>query len=249
MPTQLPLFAYPLVSQVSFDSAALTMKAVLAHPLRQAGTYHGIVMLGERFLAGFVVEVTEAAEAVQVNVDLAELHQLGRGTAPNEVVKRYEIKVGGWVVCHVSHGEGGYYATLRKVSQRTIWDSHQLESGDIFSMIPLRPGIYSLSNLANPNHAAVPLVVEYPDPRANERRRSRPLPIYAVCRDSGFEPSEIHLRPGQGMVLTIETRAHIHLTLQRPDDGSEELRQWYADQQAELIRRTHQRGRPRTRQA
>ena len=139
------LLAYQLYTQVDLDSGALMMKCFIAHLLREDGLYHGTVMLGERFVAGFVIEVNETAEETQATVDLSELHFGARGTAPNEVVKRFAVKTGGYVVLHVGQGDGGYHVLLRNTDddQSRPWNSQRLDDGDIFSAIPLPRLVYA----------------------------------------------------------------------------------------------------------
>ena len=231
------LFPYPLYTQDNLDSGALTMKCVIGHPLLKSGLHHGTVMLGERFVAGFVVEVSETSDETQTTIDLAELQVLGRGTAPNEVIKQFVVRTGGYMVLHVGNGEGGYHVLLRNTSikQRSLWDSQRLEAGDIFSAIPLRPGSYTLSNVAG-NMVSTRLVVTYPDPRHNTKGRLRPTPVYASFDRRNFDPERLEIYPGQGIVIATKDHARFVLTLEQPDDGSDEIRQWHAQQQAELFR-------------
>lgn len=232
------LFPYPLYTQDNLDSGALMMKCVIGHPLLEQGLHHGTVMLSERFVAGFVVEVSETADEAQTTIDLAELHHLGSGTAPNEVVKRFHVKTGGYMVMHVGQGEGGYHVLLRNTTtgQRTPWDSQRLGTGDIFSAIPLRPGSYTLSNVAGENAVTTRLVVTYPDPRQNKKGRPRPTPVYASGDTQSFEPETFELLPGQGLVIAVKGSARFVLTLEEPDEGSDEIRQWHEQQRAELFR-------------
>ena len=232
------LFPYPLYTQNDLDSGALMMKCVIGHRLREEGLHHGTVMLGERFVAGFVVEVSDTSEEAQATIDLSELHGLGRGTAPNEIVKRFEVKTGGYLVLHVGHGEGGYHVLLRNTStDQRPWNSQRLKAGDIFSAIPLRPGSYSLSNVAGENTITTTrLVVTYPDPRDNKKGRPRPQPIYATFHRQSFDPEPLEIRPGQGIVIATKDTARFMLTLEQPDDGSDEIRQWHEQQRAALFR-------------
>lgn len=232
------LFPYPLYTQNDLDSGALMMKCFIGHRLPDTGLHHGTVMLGERFLAGFVVEVSDTADEAQATIDLSELHGSGRGTAPNEVVKRFRVKTSGYLVLHVANGEGGYHVLLQNTTtnRRTSWNSQVLESGDIFSAIPLRPGAYSLSNVAGERTISTSLVVTYPDPRNNRKDRPRPAPVYASFHRRRFDPDTFTLRPGQGIVIATKDAARFTLTLEQPDDGSDEIRQWHEQQRAELFR-------------
>jgi len=238
------LFASQLYTQVDLDSGALVMKCFIAHLLREDGLYHGTVMLGERFVAGFVIKVNETAEETQATVDLSELHFGARGTAPNEVVKRFAVKTGGYVVLHVGQGDGGYHVLLRNTDddQSRPWNSQRLDDGDIFSTVPLRPGSYTLSNVASERTVATRLVVTYPDPRENTRDRPRPTPVYATFKRRRFDPEAFTVDPGQGIVIATKDTARFTLTLDQPDDGSDEIREWHEQQRAELFRMIRGRG-------
>jgi hypothetical protein len=232
-----PIFSHALWAVHDLDSGALSMKAVVAHPVAEPGRHHGTLMLGDRVVARFVVECGGGGET-QATVDLAELHRRGRAAAPNEVVAQAAVRAGGHLVLHVSHGDRGYRIVLAAPAgaRPDAWDSRTLESGDIVSMMPLRPGAYTLRNAAGENGASAPVVVAYPDPRQNARGARRPAPVYATMRAQGFDPGAFDLRPAQGLVVAVTRAARLVLTLDRPDDGSDEVRHWHAQQRALLLR-------------
>ena len=232
-----PLFPHALVARHDLDSGALTMLCVVAHVLTEAGTYHGTVMRGERFVGGFVVDVAlDDALGLQAPIDLSAVHRHVGATAPNEAVGGYRVKVGGHLVFHVRAGEGGYHVVLKRMGADAVWDSRHLGKGDIVSMIPIRPGTYRFSNTVRVDHATSSLVVSYPDPRQNRRDAPRPAPIYASCGRQGFDRDAFRVRPGQGIVIAVKSAARLVLTLETPDDGSDELRRWRATEHAELLR-------------
>jgi hypothetical protein len=234
------LFPYALVSQHDLDSGALTMKCVVAHVLTEPGTYHGIVRLDERFVGGFIADVTlDDTLGSQAPINLSALHRHAGATAPNEVVRRYRLKAGGSIVLHVGDGEGGYHVVLRGGTGgigAAVWDSRYLGEGDSVSMIPIRPGTYRLGNTVSTEASTSSLVVSYPDPRQNRREAPRPAPTHATFDRRGFDCDAFHLRPGQGIVIAVKSAARFVLTLETPDDGPEDLRRWRALERAELLR-------------
>jgi hypothetical protein len=233
-----PLLSHALWAVHDLDSGALSMKAVVAHPLAAPGRHHGTVMLRGRFVGGFAVECGGSAAGAQATVDLADLHRRGRASAPNEVVVNAAVRAGGHLVLHVGDGDGGYHVVLAAPAgaRRNGWDSRALESGDVVSMMPLRPGAYTLRNTAVENAASARVVVAYPDPRQNTRDTPRPAPVYASVRAQGFDRGAFELRPAQGLVVAVACAARLVLTLDRPDDGSDEVRRWHEQERARLLR-------------
>jgi hypothetical protein len=226
----------PLHTQHDLDSGSLTMKSVVAHPMVEPGVYRGTFAIGDRSVSTFLIEVSDSDDPLQVMIDAHELQLLARNAPPDGIARRVRIRKGGFLVLHVTAGEGGHHATLIGSETRGGWDSRRLERGDIFSAIPLRPGMYTLANSLDQRSPAAAVTVIYPDPRHVSHDLARSRPLYLHYDRHGFSVRTIELQPGQGIVITVKELARFNLTLQRPDDGPPDLARWREEQHALLMR-------------
>jgi hypothetical protein len=228
---------YPLYTQHDLDSGALTMKCVVAHPMVERGAYRGTLAIGDDPRATFLVEVSSPEDSPQAMIDAHELQLLARHAPPDGIAKRVRVRQGGFVVLHVSAGEGGHHVTFQGAdSGREDWDSRRLEQGDIFSAVPLRPGTYSLANRLAERSPATSVTVSYPDPRQVSSDSARARPRYLHYDRQGFSQGAVELQPGQGLVITVREAARFTLTLTRPDHGPADLASWREEQRALLMR-------------
>jgi hypothetical protein len=202
----------------------------------EPGVYRGTLAIGDRTVSTFLVEVNVSDDSAQAMIDAHELQFLARNAPPDGIAKRVRIRKGGFLVLHVSAGEGGHHATLAGSEARGGWDSRRLERGDIFSAIPLRPGMYALGNSLDQRNPASAVTVIYPDPRHVSHDLARSRPLYLHYDRRGFSLPTLELQPGQGIVITVKEPARFNLTLQRPDDGPPDLARWREEQHTLLMR-------------
>jgi hypothetical protein len=236
-------FNYTLFKQSDLDSAALTQLGQIIHPFAHPGAYRGTVWLGEEPVADFRLRVNDDAQAESdpVYVDLYGLHRRALTSRADESADTLEIGAGGYACFYLSWGEGGYAVTVEgaarpehkggAVADRPAegdFDSRRLGAGDIFVATPLRPGSYQLVNREGDSTCSV--IVRYPDPR-QQRDPTATRPGEVACRDGGFVPEALSLLPAQGIIVRLETPAHLRLALKHPDHGPEDLRQLRARRQ------------------
>lgn len=208
-----------LFTQFGLDSAALTMPASVIHSFCEAGQYRGTVRRSAGPEATFYVSVDKHCAVAQVNIDLAKIV-----AGPPDAGEccgdggehRFVVHPKGYVLFHVGGGAGGYSVNIRIASEERAlpaYDTRQLQPGDRFAGVLLRPGTYSMRNQAG--KAEGELVVAYP---VLGRTPNRPAPVSIVCGDY-FDPPRVELVPAQGIVFDIQQAAHIKVELLRADDG------------------------------
>jgi hypothetical protein len=208
-------------AQTGLDSGALTMLGAIIHSFGEPGEYRGVVRRTADPEAAFYVSADKNSPIAQVNVDLATLAQPSNASAkccgPAEK-NRFVVNPKGYVLFHVSGGEGGYSVHIRKAEEAAntkVYDSRELEEGDVFSAIIIRPGTYSVTNLLT--NAKGEIRVSYP--KLGETAYHPPAPRVVECTAGVLEPNQIALSPGQGLNFQIKARSRIKIELVKPDDG------------------------------
>ena len=211
-----------LVTQVGLDSGALTRLGVVVHNEPEPGEYRGSVQVDDRSEGTFSVSVDRASTAAQVDIDLSALG--GDGAASpgccgdhGESGHRFVVHPRGHLVFRVGSGPGGHHVTLRGADedeQVLAYDTRQLQEGDVFSAMVLRPGTYKVRNELSGARAA--LRVAYPSPVDG---RYNPAPPFEVQCGERIEPDGIDLAPMQGINVHITAPARVRIDLVEPDDG------------------------------
>src|SRR6266516_6753645 len=138
-------------TQIGLDSGALTMLGTIVHSLREPGEYRSTVRRGKLPEASFYISSYQHSSVAHVNIDLATLgaDSSQSGCCKEEEKNRFVVNPKGFALFRVSRGTGGYNVHIRKAQEdpkTKIFDSSQLEEGDIFSAIIVRPGKYYLRN-------------------------------------------------------------------------------------------------------
>lgn len=234
-----------LFQQTDADSGALSMLGTVVHAVADVGHHLGTVYRGKEAVGEFTLRVEESGPPqVHVDLAAQGLHGVskrhgshGKGdgccddddAGGGHTDSTYAVAPGGHAVFHVSTGSGGYAVTLAQAGrserpderrergdgQSGVWDSRQLEPGDLFAVTLLRPGSYRVSDEGG--RAEARLRLAYPERGKTAYRPPEPLHI-AVSED-GFEPKDIQLQPLQGQVYEIRAGARIAISLVDPDDG------------------------------
>ncbi|MEO5654513.1 MAG: hypothetical protein ABIR00_00820 [Nitrosospira sp.] len=211
-------------SQVGLDSGALTMLSAVVHSFNEPGEYRGVVRGGTESETVFYISVDKNSPIAQANIDLAALvqgepaNESENGCCPSGQGNRFVVNPKGYAVFHVLSGAGGYSVQVRKAEEdpkTKIFDSQELDEGDIFSAIIIRPGTYAVTNLLTKKKSEV--IVSYPKPGKTAYRP--PNPIVVDCSEREIEPRCIELQPGQGLNFHLKARSRIKIELVKPDDG------------------------------
>jgi hypothetical protein len=230
-----------LFTQTSVDSGSLTMLGVVIHRFPEPGEYMGVVERGAE-ARSFRLRVDESSPAMQANVDLATLgggdhHSDDCGCKDEETGAdpTFVVNPAGYVVFYVSGGPGGYVVRVGALErpEAALFDSTQLEDTDLFAVTLIRPGTYSVRNMAG--EARGEIVVSYPKIGKRPHRPDEPVEI--VCTEKAFRPARIRIQAAQGQLYRLRTKSRIAIELVEPDDGPRSTRPKRAGRTAPKTRR------------
>ena len=224
-----PTFDRNLFTQIGLDSASLTILGSVVHSLGEPGEYRGAVHRGDRVEREFYITADRNSPVAQITIDLAALtggapdtrggeDDCCCGDASGHGRNRFVVNPRGYVLFHVSSGPGGYYVTVRRIDaepNQRGYDSRVLAEGDVFSAVVIRPGTYAVRNELT--KAVGELTVSYPV--VGERPYRPPNPVRVQCGPEQFEPPQLTLQPGQGILFDARAPTRIVIELLRADDG------------------------------
>jgi hypothetical protein len=216
-------FDQNLFTQIGLDSGSLTMLGAVIHSFKEPGEYRGSVHQEGGDQAVFYVTVDKNSSVAQVDIDLAALNKPSDPCCEGSQ-NRFSVNPKGYAVFHVSAGAGGYSVHVRRAIEdpkEEVFNSQELNDGDIFSAIIIRPGTYSVVNTHT--NARAEVVVSYPGTGKVAYRP--PAPVRVEVEQKNFEPRRIDLKPGQGLLFDCKTPSRIKLALLKTDDGPGHSRQ------------------------
>ena len=215
-----------LFTQTSVDSGSLTMLGMIIHRFPEPGEYLGVVERGAE-TRSFRLRVDQSSAEMQVNIDVATLgsdehvhspdcdcKDKGRDAASG---RTFVVSPAGYVVFHVSSGPGGYVVRVGMPERpdAAVFDSTRLEGDDLFAVTLIRPGTYSVRNVAG--DARGDIVVGYPKVGKEPHRPDEPVEV--VCTENAFRPARLKLQAAQGQLYRFRTPSRIAIDLVEPDDG------------------------------
>jgi len=233
-----------LFSHVDADSGLLSGLSAVVHTFDEVGSFHLGILEHNEQVATSLLEVQHAeppageSDAAPVarghHADLASLRRPRVGAQ-----KRMTVDRGAPVLFDAASGEAPHAVVVRRAATApaglvgqplgagaadqvelapgpAAFDSRALGPGDIFSTVLLRPGTYALANTLGAGAGII--TVDYPVITPGVPYRP-PGPVTIECNDDGFAPAQVGLKPCQGVVVHINTRARITVTLTAADDG------------------------------
>ena len=211
-------------SQVNLDSASLTMLTSAVHKISESGIYDGTIQRGSDTVGRFRLAVSDlppekctVESKNQVNIDLKSLDLPVAEHIESQSKNCYQVKVGGYVVFHLSNGAGGYSVELRKTGTeckgKVIFDSRKLNENDHFVATPLRPGTYKVINVET--KAKAELVVAYPE---IGKIPKQPQATKVECTQNAMTPEKIKINPTESLLFSFKSPSRIKIELVKPED-------------------------------
>ncbi|WP_332900252.1 hypothetical protein [Haladaptatus sp. CMSO5] len=223
-----------LFTETKTDSGALTVLGTLIHRFTSPGEYLVAVSRAGKPVGQRLIVVDAQYHSMRAVIDLASITEGSGDTACSCEPETFDcIRPDGYAIFHVSRGRGGYAVTISSLTddkgdqgdkrtkgdkrdtrtKRNKSDGHEFDSAtlteyDTVSVTLFRPGTYALRNELTEHEVTVE--VSYPD---GERPGE---PVRVTCTDRGFSPDGITLAPAQGLVVDIETKARVTVTLREP---------------------------------
>jgi hypothetical protein len=196
------------LERANADSGAFEALETYGHRFTQAGRFRIDVREDDLVVARHSLEVVDDRSATpQVRIDVGR--SAGRpkkdcGCA--DLGSREPLAAGGAALWWTSGNEQRMSIAGVRIEpggDRESFDSRELGEGDFFSRVFLRPGTYRLINQLS--RAEGRITVTSPR-RAGGPDRNPSIAQSAVrvlCRERGFDPAEIELERGQGVVWFV----------------------------------------------
>lgn len=210
-------FDQNVFTQIGLDSGSLTILGAVIHSFKEPGEYRGSVHQEGGEQSVFYITVDKNSSIAQANIDLASLNKPADPCCEDSA-NHFSVNPKGYAVFHVSTGAGRYSVHVRRADENPkekVFNSQELNEGDIFSASIIRPGTYSVVNTLS--NAKAEVVVSYPG--AGKVAYRPPAPVRVEVEHNTFEPRRIELKPGQGLLFECKTATRIKLTLVKADDG------------------------------
>jgi hypothetical protein len=210
------LIVNPIFSLSGADSRALTMLAVVVHPVSEPGVYRGTIVAAAGDERDFTLVVDANDVAQSVAIDLAgAAHAAGAGCGCERCTGEAYRTAPGYVAFQVGSGIGRYSVRLARAnsSEGNVFDSRLLGAGDIFAATLLRPGRYRATELEHRHTATIQVV------RLGDRDRSvlhEPVRISADAH--GFSERQLEIVSSQGLVVEVRAKAAILIEPEWFDD-------------------------------
>lgn len=181
----------------SFRSECLGPLDSVAHPL-DVGSYRGDVWRGDAQLGSFLLEITEAGDGEQIEVDLcaidakqaAEAALFRSGRVQGQPV---------YAVFHCDSGTDGLYVIVQDRSGGgVVFDSRVLQRGDYYIVTPVRPGTWNMQTGKNGKGV---LTVAHPNPGKNPRPSAAGAAIEVDGKS--FSPDKAEIVAGDGVAFQV----------------------------------------------
>ena len=201
-----------LVTTSTFDSGALGLLVHLIHRFPQAGTYQAVVFRDGERVGTTCFRVTDQAAGTQLNVDLASVAQpAGRNTCAcrEHPESAPAVSPEGYVLFHAPRGIGSYAVVVGEAREgaQAVFDSRSLTDGDLFALALIEPTTYRVES---PGGAGTAEIRVAPIPPGTDLRTV--APVYVDATGSGFQPAQVNVHAGQGLVFRARGATRIVIT-------------------------------------
>ena len=199
-----------LLTTATFDSGALGLLVHLIHRFPQAGTYQAVVLRDDQRVGTTCFRVTDQTAGTQLNIDLASVArrpappvplprapgERARGVARGlralpRPARHRELRGRG------RRGEGGAQA---------VFDSRSLTDGDLFALALIEPHLPA----QEPGRLGEGRDHVAPIPTGTDLRTV--APVYVDATSQGFQPAQVSVHAGQGIVFRARGATRIVIT-------------------------------------
>lgn len=208
-----------LLNTTRFDSGALGLMAMVIHPFTQPGHHRGTVFQHGAAVADFGFLVDETSDIMQLDIDLATINRRAQGRRAEhdsgccaDGTHTPVVSPKGYVLLHATSGTG-YSAKVASAEGKPVFDSTELNSGDLFALTLLEPVPYSAKNALGKSSAEISVSL----PADLNKRLTMMEPVNVSVDGSKFNPDRIQLISTQGLVFQIQGRARIMIEPKTPD--------------------------------
>ena len=195
-----PYINKQILNQSTLDSAEITPLMAITHRFTEPGTYNVTVYQGDNQTATFPLIVDEKAPQTLNRIDLG-LANCGCAVNPKA-----------HTIFHAPKGTLGYWVLVEKIdaTKRTkVFDSKNLQDGDIFFATLLRPGQYIASN-----HQGAKCKISVSPAKTgrmlftvtSQQGINRPNieTVQVECTATGFKPENVNIQTAQPLIFMIK---------------------------------------------
>jgi hypothetical protein len=233
-----PVVNRQLFELVNFDSATPAGSAAVVHRFTAEGQYILSLIRENRVVETRSLTVLPAEAPVSesaatspgpgvhppeaITIDLRDSEPGPGLSRVAEQPSRLTIPAGGYAAFTGPPGLVNR-AVVRRVDaagdkENVEFDTAELGPDDVFALTLVRPGTYAVRDAVGDHTGRI--VVTYPVVGDVPYRPADPVDVRV--EDSGFNPGDVTIGPGQGTVFRIGTRSRVSVDLLEPDDGPRE---------------------------
>ena len=201
-----------LLTTSTFDSGALGLLVHLIHRFPQVGTYQAVVFRDGQRVGTTCFRVMEQAAGTQLNIDLASVAQPAgdaKCTCREHPESAPAVSPEGYVLFHAPRGIGTYAVVVGEAREgaAAVFDSRSLTDGDLFALALIEPTIYRVESPGSPATGEIRLA---PIPPGTDLRTVPP--VYVDVTKETFEPAQVNVHAGQGIVFRARGAKRIVIT-------------------------------------
>lgn len=208
--------------KTTIDSSSLNQLTAVSHRFSKSGVYQATIFRGGAIAGRFLLQVSDEWRPGPLTIDLATVPDLSPTTSAASEPrsrKRFVTNPDEYVIFYVSRGAGGYAVVITGANRgrsAVEFDSRELNRGDLFSVALFRPGTYAIDCVTANKRAEA--IVSYPE--IGDEPYVPPDPVQVTCTDSGFQPDNIRVKPGQTQMFnfTSSRPSQINVKLITPID-------------------------------
>jgi hypothetical protein len=203
-----------LLTTSIFDSGALGLLVHLIHRFPQKGTYQAVVFRDGQRVGTTCFRVTDPSAGAQLNIDLASVAQPAgnaRCACREHPESAPAVSPEGYVLFHAPRGIGSYAVVVGEAREgaQSVFDSRSLTDGDLFALALIEPTTYRIES---PGGRGTGEIRVAPIPPGTDLRTV--APVYIDAAAEGFEPSQVNVHAGQGIVFRARGAKRIVVTKQ-----------------------------------
>lgn len=201
-----------LLTTSTFDSGALGLLVHLLHRFPQVGTYQGVVFRDGQRVGTTCFRVTEQGAGTQLNIDLALVAQPAgdaKCTCREHPESAPAVSPEGYVLFYAPRGIGSYAVVVGEAREggQAVFDSRSMTDGDLFALALIEPTTYRVESPEGTGTGEI-TVAPIP-PRTNLRTVA---PVYVDATKEGFQPAQVNVHAGQGIVFRARGAKRIVIT-------------------------------------
>lgn len=224
-----------LFTQRSFDSSRIAVLSTLIHRFAEAGEYEVLINRTNRTPLRLEVSVVDGDAPYQHNLDLSNLPAPEKRDCCQEG-QGLRLHTGGVLGFYTSQGVSTFQVHISRLGgkekQVLLNHAEQIPAGDFFTVTPLLPGVYRVTDPVNKSEMMLRVVMppvpeQGKEEKGRKSRAERPpstyrpdQPVVVSVGKKGFDRREASLFSGQTLVFQVQSAARLRVDLEKEDTGT-----------------------------